>query len=154
MGLTKLSPTQRLGAVILGFLCTGGAIVSAFFITQLFLQAQASARWPTVSGTLTKARVSGHYIADVSYRYDVGGITYTGTKIRASDGQYSDEGEAAQAIQGLSPEQVVQVSYNPANPTQSFLRPGAGAPEYAMLCIPFIMFGVGAFLLWFTWRAR
>jgi hypothetical protein len=135
-----------------------GSPISGYFLTKIFLEARASASWPSVSGTVTKAQVGsagfGRYFADVSYIYHIGGNDLTGTRVRASDGEYDGRDGAIQAIRGLSVGQTVLVFYDPSDPRQAVLRPGASFQEYALLVIPLLMFGSGLGVFCFLWWTR
>ena len=124
------SPIVRLGLGSFGLFLLVGAPVSGYFLSRIILEARASASWPAVTGTITKAGVAetatGRYQVDVAYTYQVGGSDYDGSKVRASDGEYSRYDDAYRAVGSLAPGQRVPVYYNPANPGQAVLRPGAG----------------------------
>src|SRR5688572_9044768 len=152
------SPIVRVGFGIAAFFCVIGGPISGYFLGNIFLEARASATWPSVSGTITKAQVGttgvGRYFADVSYTYRVGGDDLTGSKVRASHGEYNVRDGAVQAIRGLSVGQSVPVFYNPSDPGQAVLRPGAGFQEYALLFVPLVMFGFGIWSFRLLWRTR
>ena len=148
----------RLGFAVAGFFCMAASPVSGYFLTRIFLEARASASWPSVSGTVTKAQVGGaglgRYFADVSYTYRVGDNDFTGSRVRASDGEYDGPDGAVQDIRGLSAGQTVLVFYNPSDPRQALLKPGAGFQECALLFIPLLMFGFGLLSLCLLLRTR
>jgi len=152
------SPIVRVGFAIAAFFCVIGGPISGYFLTRIFFEARASASWPSVSGTVTKVQIGntgvGRYFADVSYNYRVGGNDLTGSKVRASDGEYNIRDGAVQAIRGLSVGQSVPVYYNPSDPGQALLRPGAGFQEYALLFVPVLMFGFGVWSYRLLWRTR
>ncbi|GDY10730.1 hypothetical protein LBMAG52_42180 [Planctomycetia bacterium] len=120
-----------------------------FFLTRIFLEAKASANWPTASGILQKAEVAetsvNHYYADVAYKFSVAGHDFAGSRIAASDGEYNIRDGAVQAIQGLRVGQNVTVHYDPSNPNKSVLRAGAGFQEYFLLCLPVAIFSFGVY---------
>src|SRR5688572_26282110 len=94
------SPIVRFGFAIAAFFCVVGGPISGYFLTKIFLEARASASWPSVSGTVTRAQVGntgvGRYFADVGYTYRVGEDEFTGSKVRASDGEYNARDGAVQ----------------------------------------------------------
>jgi len=100
-------------------------------------------------GNLDKAEVIpagiGHFRANVAYSYRVGGVDFTGSTIRASDGEYNYRDGAVQALGGLIAGQPVRVFYNPSDPRQSMLRAGVGFQEYALLFVPLFMLALGVF---------
>ncbi len=146
----------RFGFVVTGFFCMAGSPISGYFLTRIFLDARASASWPSVTGTVTKAQVGSaglaRYVVDVSYTYRVGDNDFTGSRVRVSDGEYDRRDSVVQEIRGLSAGQTVLVFYKPSDPRQALLKVGAGFQEYALLFIPLLMFGFGlsslCLLLW------
>jgi len=162
MGNSSLrSPIVRFGLCVFACVFLLSAPVSGYFLTQIFLEARTSASWPSVTGTLTRAKVGERgfrrYFANVAYTYRVGSQEFTGSKIRASDGECNIRDGAVQAIRGLTVGQTVTVFYNPSNPRQAMLQVGAGFQEYAMLFIPVLMFSIGVLfvvLFWLSWRRR
>lgn len=145
------SPIIRFGLTFGAIFCVFGSPVMAFFLTRIFLEAKASASWPTTPGIIQKVAVRetsvSRYYADVSYTYSAAGRDYTGTRISASDGEYNVRDGAVQAIHGLHVGQGVTVYYDPSNPSQSVIRAGAGFTEYVLFCVPiaFFAFGIYAF---------
>ncbi len=152
------SPIVRFGFAVGAFFCLVGGPISGYFLTMIFLEAQASGSWPAVSGTILKAEVGttgvDRYFADVRYNYRVGANEFTGSRIRASDGEFDVRDGAEQAIRGLSVGQAIPVFYNPTDPKQALLKPGVGFQEYALLLVPFIMFGFGVWSFHVLWRTR
>lgn len=152
------SSIVRFGRVLAAVALIFTAPVSGYFFARMFLDARASANWPFVDGSLTKAEVGttsvGRYFPDVAYSYRVGDRDFVGSTVRFSDGEYRDRNAAAQAISGLSVAQSVKVFYDPADPSRTVLQTGAGFQEYALLCIPLIMLGIGVLLIVHLWRTR
>ena len=151
-------PLVRFGRGIAAFLLIMSSPISGYFLTNIFLEARASASWPSVPGTITRAQIHDggfeQYSADVSYTYHVGTSDFTGSRIRASDGEYKQRDAAEKAIEGLTIGQSVQVFYNPIDATQSVLHAGAGFQEYALLCIPVVMFAAGVWIFVLLWKTR
>lgn len=148
----------RFGVALAAAMCLSGSLLMGFFLTRIFLEARASADWPTTAGILRKAEVArtsvNFYYADVAYTYAVAGNAYSGSRIAASDGEYKDRDGAVQALQGLQVGQPVTVYYNPVDPDRSVLRPGAGLAEYILLCLPSAVFCYGIYLVRLLNRTR
>jgi Protein of unknown function (DUF3592) len=150
----------RFGLAIAAFFFVVGGPISGYFLTRIFMEAKASASWPTVNGVVTKARVGktavGRYFADVGYTYRVGDQEFTGSRIRPSDGEYNIRDGAVQAIHGLPVGKRIAVFYNPSDPRQAVIRSGAGFQEYALLLVPIVMlsFGLWSFRLLCQTRRR
>jgi hypothetical protein len=142
-----MSPIVRLGLWFLAFMLLVGAVVSGYFLTRLTLEARATADWPSVPGMVTKAEVAatsvGRFYARVGYTYRVGEKDYTGSKLGGADGEYQMRDGAVQALRGLTVGETTPVYYNPSNPRQAVLKPGAGYQEYAMLIAPVFMLAIG-----------
>lgn len=134
------------------------APVSGYFLTKVFLEARATVSWPSVTGMLTKAEVVGagvgRFRAAVAYSYRVGVVDFTGSRIRASDGDYDIRDGAVQELDGLIVGRPVAVYYNPSNPRQSVIHPGVGFQEYAPLFVPVVMLGIGIVGFWQLRRSR
>lgn len=130
------------------------SLVAGYVCTTLFLAANVSAGWPTTVGVVQEAEVvavsrgmSARYRPQVRYRYVVEGREYEGTQISRSDAEGSRSADAMRQLQGIAPGQEVRVSYDPANPARSLLRPGAGAAQYAMLALPVLLLATGVAML-------
>ncbi len=152
------SPIVRFGLGLIAFFLVLGAPISGFFLTRIVVQALASTDWPSVNGLVNKAEVGvndvGRYYADVSYTYDVDGQSFTGTRVRMSDGEYENRDGAALTIQNLQVGMRLPVHYDPDDPAESVLRPGAGYQEYALLLVPVIMLSAGLYGFSLLWRTR
>lgn len=154
---TAMTVPQIWDAPIRNALCLAAQSIAVFFTvigipfviegTDRILTASATESWPTVDGEVAVSRVIARstfdsdsgtsgtaYEAIIIYRYMVDGTQHTGHRIayyrlgndnsRSADKQYP-AGEP------------VKVSYNPADPSDAVLQPGAG-PEN------FIRVGLGA----------
>lgn len=152
------SSIVRFGFGIAAFFLVISGPVSGYFLGRIILEAEASAAWPAADGTLTKAQVGetevGRYFADVAYTYRVGDAEFTGSRIRASDGEYNIRDGAVQSIRDLTVGEPLAVFYNPADPRQAVLQPGAGFQEYALLLVPLGLLAVGIWSLRLLWRTR
>jgi len=129
-----------------------------FFLVQIFLEAKASANWPTAAGIFQKVAVRetsfNRYYADVAYTFSVAGHEYTGSRISASDGEYNIHDGAVQAIQGLRVGEDVTVYYNPSNPHQAVIRAGAGLQEHFLLMLPIAIFAFGVYAFHLLHRTK
>lgn len=157
------SPIVRFGMSLGGCLLIVASIVSGFFLMRIFLEAQASASWPIIAGTVTNAEVvemraafKSRYETRVRYTYRVNDRDYGGKRIRASDGEYDNAAAATRALEGLAAGQEIRVHYDPKDPSRALLRAGAAFPEYALLSIPLVMLAMGMIPLLRvrSWRRR
>ncbi|MEY4763866.1 MAG: hypothetical protein RI907_539 [Pseudomonadota bacterium] len=96
-----------------------------------------SPQWPQVTGeiTLSRARAmnetgdaSGtpthHWVAEVQYSYEVDGVRYTGSRIRALGLNHFDEAAALSELKPFALGAKVPVFYRPDHPATSVLVPG------------------------------
>lgn len=148
---------RRLRFLGASFFTFFGAPICGYFLTQIFLEARASADWPSTDGNFTRVEireVAGRYSSDVSYAYAVNGRNYVGTRVRASDGEIPDRRAVERELAGFAVGQRVRVYYDPADPSRSLLRVGAGLQEYVLLVVPVLMLGGGVLVLVHLWCTR
>lgn len=108
-------------------------LIALGWAIRLVVRGRASLRWPSVTGEITTLRVDAKvqgrgrtYVPVIAYNYRVAGRECVGTKIDATFGHESWFRRGAEKV--LEPYCVgteVTVYYNPANPSESLLRPGA-----------------------------
>lgn len=137
--------TARLTAILLGLALFGGATLVLGWIGT---RAHFSRRWPRVPGVITASeleefgrnRLRGR--VQVAYRYSVGGVEHTGTRVRFGDWLiYS--GPVAREIAARYPAgRRVTVLHHPRNPADATLEPAATTILYLWLGIA--AFGLGA----------
>jgi hypothetical protein len=155
------SPLARTGvgcAAVLLFLV---ALLTAFTFWNRLSQARATADWKAVSGTVAKVGIettwsSGQtqYLPRVTYRFEHEGTSHTGNRITPRDLTCGSRSKAEELITAYSPNSEVTVYYNPEDPTQSVLQPGAEGTDYLLLGFPvlFLLFAYG--FLQMLMRAR
>jgi hypothetical protein len=99
------------------------------------LRAFIARGWPTVSGTVIKARVATHkryrhsrtYRPMVTYEYQVGTDRFTADTFSYGNWNASwRHDEAQQKVGGYAAGDGVTVHYNPRKPVESILEPQAG----------------------------
>ena len=149
--MSASSPIVRVGAAMSAFFLIIGAPISGYFLGRIFLEARASSSWPSVIGSITKSQVvkkaGSRYFPDIAYSYQINGRAFTGTRIRASHGEFDRREAADQVIDGLGVGQEVSVYHDPIHPEQSVLQPGADFREYVLLCVPIGMLVAGLWLV-------
>jgi hypothetical protein len=123
--------------------------------------ASASEGWPTVPGRVletridvstsrTRTRTRTTYELRVVYEYTVDGQTYQADRVRAGGLRWHDDRGAAlfaQLTYGVGT--TVIVSYNPDDPGDAVLQPGAGDDNWKAL----VAVGVGLIGLSGVWTA-
>lgn len=121
-----------------------------------YREARLTAGWPTVQGEIVRVQLRDvgvrdgyrRYEPDVRYVYRVGGLQYTGTRVRAVN-PYQKLESAREVIAGMSVGQSRTVYYDPADPAKSLLMPGAVSGEVWMLIAPLLCLAGGvAVVVW------
>lgn len=118
-------------------------------------RAARSRRWPTAPGKVISAEefqhrrampeeAGGgtriHYEAHVHYEYTVGRVLIGSTVLNLGPKETSSEARAQAILARYPPGQPLQVAYNPNDPTDSLLEPGAHP-------VHFVRAGMGLFFL-------
>ena len=132
-----------LGFFGIAFLLGGGAIMLLMGKPMLD-QAHASKTWPTVEGTVTESRVETikpqdrndgpTYQAVVSFDYEVQKTSYNSSRIWfggeiSTNDQAEMQNIASQYVEG----QKTTVYYDPQNPAEAVLQPGAFFSTYLLM---------------------
>jgi hypothetical protein len=161
---------------VIHFFCAVFAAVGvAFFVAGVrdALRAARTRRWPTVPGTVVSAeelqhvrpplegqdgRSTGaprlHFEARVHYEYTVGQVHIGSTVLRLGATETSNEQQVQATLSRYLPGQAVPISYNPQDPTESVLEPGAHPVDFARLVVGVILvvlaFGIEVGARWFA----
>jgi hypothetical protein len=150
--------------VFLAFFALVWSALVLFFDGQsgynVFKQIQ-SRDYPSVAGTVTHSEVTTRhsskggtsYQAGISYRFEHGGTTFTGGRLRFNAAQSSST--SANSLVAAHPAgSTVQVFYNPKDPAESLLFPGLNGSDFMLVLFltPFnaimlgFWLGIGAWL--------
>jgi hypothetical protein len=94
---------------------------------------RAATGWPRVWGVVTASTVrettgadGAEYMVDVQYRYEIAGVSYTGTAFRPGDSQPAESRRDAEYRAALySVGRRTLVSYNPEEPWVAVLAGGS-----------------------------
>ncbi|QJW95442.1 DUF3592 domain-containing protein [Frigoriglobus tundricola] len=142
-------------SVTFGWLLMWSGLVlaaDAVMLWTLYRQTRA-ARFPTADGVITRSAVTadrdkdGADRLDVAYGYEVGGRRYTGTRYcYASFG--TNSGAWDRIRDELPVGARVPVAYDPNDPSESLLRPGATGFHLTLVWFltPFNLIGVGGWV--------
>lgn len=151
--------------LILGAVFLAAGIGLSIWGHGMLAEAKASADWPTVQGKVTssgvsvrkstsgsgsKKRTSTVYEPSVIYDYTVNGKSYTSHRITAGDFSSSSSKRAHRIVNKYPAGSTATVYYNPDEPYQSVLEPGATFFSY----VPFgsgILFAVVGALVLLGW---
>jgi hypothetical protein len=119
------------------FVGIGAALLSYAF--KMAAKAQRSLSWPSVDGEIAHSAVlyqsetspgqgsSNTFKADISYRYKVAGRSYSSSKIALLDVASSSSRRADDLVGRYPDKSKVEVYYDPANPGEAVLEPGASS---------------------------
>jgi hypothetical protein len=160
---SKNSPVGNfIGGLIIGpiFLVVG-AVVAFYFGKPIVDNAKASLKWPTVEGRVTVSTVerkrssdSTTYAANVGYDYEVDGEKRMGDTVWfGGNFSSSNSGLARETVDKYPAGSQVRVYYNPEDPDQSVLEPGAFWTTYMVYGIGLLLFGIGLLVTGgFVWK--
>ena len=120
---------------------------------------RASLGWPTTSGVVQSSSVQEYrgrggptYYPIVSYRYEVGGVTFTGHQVSYSSTSYSNT-QDAQADADRYPEgSTVKVHYSPGEPWDSVLEPNPAEYPWILPVVGGLLFVIGVAGLIQNWQ--
>ena len=149
-------------AILLAFLGLGGYLVQRG--VQSLDTALKSTTWPTTQGIVTRSTVrefasdvrengrvvpnrkSRTYSPDIEYRYTVGGLELTGTRISIEDASIGTRASSQTLVDEYPVGRAVTVSYEPVQPSNSVLEPGNWLGTYrwflpgaALVLIPLLL---------------
>jgi hypothetical protein len=130
--------------LILGLATIG--LVGAGIATVAFVRGRRSTGWPRTSGVIVESRLRsdvdyGTPTPEVSYEYEVDGITHTGTVISYKIERLTKKC-AIETAEIYHEGKIVDVYFDPAKPAVSVLEPGG---ENATAPVLAVMAGCGAF---------
>ena len=125
-------------------------------------EAKASAKWPSVSGTIlssdvsvsqstsgsgSKKKTSTVYQPSISYKYEVNGKAYTSSRVTTSDYSSSSSKRAYRIVNKYPEGSTATIYYNPDEPYLSVLEPGATFMSYVPFACGLIFGGVGVLIM-------
>ena len=156
---------QKITAGVLLFL----GLALTLFGVQFISQAEDSADWPSVEGTVQSVTVkrkldagrtnssgSGRYFYTVNYRYEIAGQQRTASRFSLGDGNragkmYRVRTDAERAANLAYPRgSKITVYYNPSDPDSTVIQQGTNWGTYVPLILGLLFMGSGAFLFRLT----
>jgi hypothetical protein len=135
------------------FLLVLGALAVLVGLRKL-VAGHASASWPTTTATILAAELNQatgvlrYWIADLSFRYAVGGATYRSSRYSAAPSGFWLRRNAARIVEQHRPGSHAVVAYPPSDPGEGVLAPGVGPVVVASLRI----IALGLTMLYQAWR--
>ncbi|MFH2056894.1 MAG: DUF3592 domain-containing protein [bacterium] len=148
----RLSFRKRSRWLLVALITLGLGLLLTLLDSGTLQRKWAERSWPSVTGEVVSTElVHGNaYAPLITYKYEVGDSTYTAT----SDGRAPGFGgkrrryDAAEAIiHEYAPGSEILVHYNPANPSESTLRPGPNWDVFAQLSFGSMLMMLGVALL-------
>lgn len=133
-----------------------GYLVAFKFGAPILENAKASEQWPKASGRITASHVEtsrdsenkNMYSAQVTYEYEVEGTTYTDDTVWfGGDYSSSNRSDAQQTVSKYPAGQTVDVYYQPDDPANAVLEPGAKFTSYLVYGIGWMILLVGILIL-------
>jgi hypothetical protein len=104
--------------------------------------ARASSQWPATEGTVTSSEVrdtsdaeSDSYSPKVTYEYQVDEVRYENDTISFGQNAYGSRRKAEGIAAGYPAGSHVTVYYEPGDPSNAVLEPGADAGSFIVLAI-------------------
>jgi hypothetical protein len=131
-----------------------GAIMLIIGVRDL-IRAHESVLWPTVEGHVIRSEITSDnsgdsttYHAEVSYNYQLSGVTHSSNRIGFGDYGSSDPSHAETILSRYPKGISIQVHYNPHSPELSVLETGVHGAVYFLAPGGLLFFVVGCFFLW------
>ncbi|GAA4430869.1 DUF3592 domain-containing protein [Bremerella cremea] len=116
-----------------------GVVFLGYGLGQIF-QAHQATQWPMVQGEIVSSELKSHtnknshsWRCEVQYAYQVEGVSYRGDRIAFGYDGTNREKLHADLHRKLKAAEVVDVYYNPANPSESCLVPGIRRSAFLMI---------------------
>lgn len=105
--------------------CAAFSLLCAWFALMLWNQGRVTRRWPRAQGRI-EPRENPDWRTLIVYRYEVDGISYQSDVVDFGGNKRSVfRLSSGVTIKGGVPDQIVEVLYNPADPSKACLHAGA-----------------------------
>ena len=148
------SRIQRLAAYFLAWLMILLGPAMATWGVWFLVEAYTSTSWPSVSGEIARVDVKrqlddGDYVLRVTYRYVVDGRVHLGQRNNLGDGlSVGGAYDTAAIAQAAGAERypvgsAIEVYYDPDDPANALMSPGARWPTWVPLILGLLFFPAG-----------
>lgn len=146
------SPVARKGIGCLAVLCVIVALLTGYASWLRLAHARSTGAWIPAQGTIERSGVeetlsNGQtcFMPKLTYRFEVDGKICRGDRIRPTEQSSANRTAAEEAIAPYAVGGDVTIYYDPHDPANSVLRPGAEREDYLMLALPllFLFFAYG-----------
>ena len=151
-----MSKALSIGTLFIGLVLLGVGYVAGFvFGAPILENAKASEQWPHVTGTITESRIETSrqdgdtmYAALVLYEYAVEDQPLTNDNVWFGGGySSSDRSDAQDTVNRYPVNKQVEVYYQPDDPANAVLEPGAVFSSYAIYGIGWIFLVIGGLIV-------
>lgn len=113
--------------------------------------ARVSEGWPTVEGRVVRSEVDhstdaeggDSYTPEIEYEYTVDGLEYENNRVRFGENSYSSRRRAEEETGRYPVGRRVEVYYEPGDPDNSVLEPGATLGSYLGVVMGAMFLGIG-----------
>ena len=132
------------------FFLAGVVVILGWEAFSQFRLARKASSWPTVPGRIVSAeledgpmmgrfiRVASHR-AVVHYTYEVAGREWTSQRVFFGDRAFDKGDGARDRVRRYEPDSVVQVSYDPDDPSSAVLEPRAAWSQSATRALTWVV---------------
>ncbi len=135
----------------MGLLIVVGLLLAAIGVNQV-MRAASSEGWSLAAGVVEASRVvessPDSCRAEVSVRFETGGRAYVCRRIRFADEWIArDRCDVIADVERYAAGRSVRVAFDPSNPAESVLEPGATIGDWFFVIFGGVVFGLGAIAL-------
>jgi hypothetical protein len=147
--MDKPAENPSLGAILFFFVLFAVSLGTEYQTIGIFLEAQASASWPTANGRIqhsaveTELGLKTKYSVSIQYTYEVQDKNYVSNSIRARGVAPRYASDAEKVAKQFPQDSDVTVYYNPKDHSQSYLEVGLDYVNYIIVISPLIFAAFG-----------
>ncbi|MCA9116276.1 MAG: DUF3592 domain-containing protein [Planctomycetaceae bacterium] len=144
---------KLVGVLLVGLAMTIALPFALTYAVNQIRSATGSESWPQAQATIVNSSVSTtrprrggvRYHPSVNYTFQVNQQTYSGKLISFGGVSFSDEAEAQQVANHFSRGSTHQIHYDPADPANCVIIPGASLSSWLVVLLP-LLCAIGPFI--------
>jgi hypothetical protein len=153
---------SRVFKTALGLFLVMMGVGGTLYLWGSWKKAEETRKWPSAEAVISSSQVltdratphsPPRYMAEVHYRYQLNGQSYTGRRIKRVDGPSSQKGTAEATVAKYKPGETVTCHVNPAQPEVAILEPESRAALYS-IWFPLLFVVGGAGMIVSAFRAK
>lgn len=127
-----------------------------------YQRAEETRHWPSVPGIIVLAQVLSErpspnspvfHRAEIRYRYDFAGKSYTGSHVKRVEGPSAERGKADAIVKKYTPGMAVTCFVKPEDASFAVLEHSSRAGLYS-IWFPFLFVAGGAGIAWSAFREK